>query len=40
MIALLLARLSLPVGGSAYLHTFTGCLRPHEITRYEASYVK
>lgn len=33
-------RRSLPVGGSVSLHTFTGCLRPHAITRYEAGYVK
>jgi hypothetical protein len=33
-------RLSLPVGGSVRLTTFSGCVRPHEITRYEASYVK
>lgn len=33
-------RLSLPVGGSVRLPTMTGCVRPHEITRYEANYVK
>lgn len=33
-------RLSLPVGGSVRLPTMTGCVRPHEITRYEANYVE
>jgi hypothetical protein len=26
--------------GSVRLTTFSGCVRPHEITRYEANYVK
>lgn len=33
-------RLSLPVGGSVRLPTMNSCVRPHEITRYEANYVK
>jgi hypothetical protein len=33
-------KLSLPVGGSVRLPTLTGCVRPHEITHYDANYVK